>query len=181
MGEFTKLLKRVRFALIPGSMGRSAYIRKNKVFRSIGEHVFWQPRIIPADPHLISLHNNIAIASGVTFVTHDVMHWVFNEMDKTNEYQSHIGCIEVMDNVFIGGGVKILPGVRIGPDAIVAAGAVVTKDVPKGSIVGGCPARVIGSFDEITAKKLEEGKVYIGKTKEEKPEIAWKIFMERHN
>ena len=181
MNELKKLLKRIRFALIPGSKGRSAYIKKHKIFHNVGEHVFWQPRIIPADPHLISLHNNIAVASGASFVTHDVMHWVFNEIDKTKEYQSHIGCIEVMDNVFIGGGAKILPGVRIGPNAIVAAGAVVTKDVPEGAVVGGCPAKVIGSFDEIKAKKLNEGKMYLGKSAKEKTEIAWELFAEKHN
>lgn len=49
----------------------------------------------------------------------------------------------IEDDVWIGGRVTILPGVRIGHGAIIAAGAVVTKDVPKFAIVGGNPAKVI--------------------------------------
>lgn len=56
--------------------------------------------------------------------------------------------ITIGDDVWIGGGCTILPGVTIGNNVIVAAGAVVTKDVPDNSLVGGVPAKVI--------KKLED-------------------------
>ena len=56
--------------------------------------------------------------------------------------------IIVEDNVWIGGSATILPGVTIGKNAIVAAGAVVTKDVPANTIVGGNPAKVIRKIDE---------------------------------
>ena len=49
--------------------------------------------------------------------------------------------ISIGNNVWIGMGAKILPGVRIGDNAIVAAGAVVTKDVPADTTVMGVPAR----------------------------------------
>jgi acetyltransferase-like isoleucine patch superfamily enzyme len=52
--------------------------------------------------------------------------------------------VEIEDYVFIGPRVIILPGVKIGKGAVVAAGAVVTKDVSAGAIVGGVPAQVIG-------------------------------------
>ena len=51
--------------------------------------------------------------------------------------------IRVEKNVWIGSHVTILSGVTIGENAIVAAGAVVTKDVPAGTVVGGVPAKVI--------------------------------------
>lgn len=38
---------------------------------------------------------------------------------------------------------------KIGPNAVVAAGSVVTKDVPEGTVVAGCPARAIGSFETL--------------------------------
>ena len=55
--------------------------------------------------------------------------------------------IIIEDNVWIGVNSTILAGVRIGSGSIIAAGAVVTKDVPKNSIVGGIPAKIIRSRD----------------------------------
>jgi len=61
----------------------------------------------------------------------------------------------IEDDVWIGARVIILPGVRIGKGSIIGAGAVVTKDVEPYTIVGGVPARVIGSRKE---KAQEENK-----------------------
>lgn len=66
------------------------------------------------------------------------MHTVLdNVTGKSGKYQEHLGCIEIMDNVFIGSNVTILYGTKIGLNSVVAAGAVVNKDVPAGSIVWG--------------------------------------------
>ena len=61
-----------------------------------------------------------------------------------------------MDNVFIGSDVTILGNVRIGPNAIVAAGCLIDKDVPPDSIVGGIPAKVIGKFSDLFDKRKQE-------------------------
>ena len=45
-------------------------------------------------------------------------------------------------------------GVKIGPNAIVAANSVVTKDVPEGAVVGGNPAKIIGSYNDVAQKRL---------------------------
>ena len=55
--------------------------------------------------------------------------------------------IDIGDGVWIGAGVKILDGVSVGHDAILAAGSVVTQDVPAGAIVGGIPAKVLRQRD----------------------------------
>ena len=55
--------------------------------------------------------------------------------------------ITIGDNVWLGGGVIVLPGVSIGEDAVVGAGAVVTRAVPPGAVAVGNPARVIRSVD----------------------------------
>ncbi len=56
--------------------------------------------------------------------------------------------IRIGKNVWIGSNAAILPGVTIGDGAIVAAGAVVTRDVPENAIVGGVPAKVIRHLRE---------------------------------
>jgi acetyltransferase-like isoleucine patch superfamily enzyme len=54
-----------------------------------------------------------------------------------------VGHVHIKKNAWIGAGVTILPGVTVGENAIVAAGAVVSKDVPDNTIVGGIPAKLI--------------------------------------
>ena len=119
-------------------------------------------RKVPLYSNLIRFHNNIEVASNVSFITHDVTHCMLNKYaggGGTNiHYQEVIGCIEVMDNVFIGANATILSNVRIGPNAIIAAGSVVTKDVPPDSVVGGVPAKRICSFDEYLVKR--QAKLY---------------------
>ncbi len=53
------------------------------------------------------------------------------------------GAVIIKDNVWVGEGVAILSGVTIGENAIIATNAVVTKDVPANSVVGGIPAKII--------------------------------------
>lgn len=63
-----------------------------------------------------------------------------------------VGKVDIKDNVFIGWGAIIMPGVTIGPNAVVGAGSVVTADVAPGTVVGGVPARAIGTTDELVRK-----------------------------
>jgi acetyltransferase-like isoleucine patch superfamily enzyme len=54
-----------------------------------------------------------------------------------------VGHIHIKKNAWIGAGAIILPGVTVGENAVVAAGAVVSKDVPDDAVVGGIPAKTV--------------------------------------
>ena len=62
-------------------------------------------------------------------------------------YMAKAAPVRIGNDVWIGGNVTILPGVTIGNNVVVAAGAVVTKDVPDNSLVGGVPARIIREIE----------------------------------
>ena len=81
--------------------------------------------------------NHVDVASEVMIYNseHDV-----NDPDFKAKQES----VKIEDYVFIGPRVIILPGVRVGKGAVVAAGAVLTKNVPNNAIVGGVPAKIIG-------------------------------------
>jgi len=72
---------------------------------------------------------------------------------NAQKFKPLLGCIEIGDNVMIGAGSIILPDVRIGNNVIIAAGSIVSKDIPDNSVAGGIPAKVIGDFDKIVAKR----------------------------
>lgn len=140
------------------SKKRVDWLRKKKIYRSIGTNVTIMDRKIPLYANLIAIHNNVRIASNVTFITHDIIHFLLNNVPELEgkQYMENVGCIELMDNVFVGANSTILSGVRIGPNAIVAAGAVVTEDVPPNSVVGGVPAKMICSMEKfLNKRKLE--------------------------
>ena len=148
-------LKKIRIALILDSKKRTKYIIKHNIFGQVRDNFFFQPRIIPSDPKFVKFHNNVTVTSNVTFVTHDVFHDGLNRLGKGN-FKYLCKEIEVFDNVFIGCNTTILPGVKIGPNAVIAAGSVVTKDVKENTVVAGNPAKVIETFDEYLEKRKRD-------------------------
>lgn len=168
-------LTRLRIALMKSALTRTKYIVDHHIFAEVGNNFFFQPRIIPLNTEYIKFHNNVSVATNVTFVNHDVSQKVWNYLDPSHPCKKYYGCIEVMDNVFIGCNSVILPDVKIGPNAVIAAGSVVTKDVPPGSIVAGVPARVIGSFEELHSKRIMESETVDNYG----PEQCWKRFYDK--
>ena len=97
----------------------------------IGDHCFLDGRA----PLKIGSHTAIASQVLIYNSEHNVHDPYFAAIEEP---------VEIGDYVFIGARAIILPGVKIGKGAVVAAGAVVAKDVPEKTIVGGVPAREIG-------------------------------------
>lgn len=112
-----------------------------------------------SEPYLISIGRHVTIASQVTFITHDGGTWVFRDQAKYREVIKY-GRIVVHDNCFIGNGSSIMQGVSIGPNVVVAAHSVVTKDIPPNTVAGGVPARVLMSLKEYAEKSLEQSPAY---------------------
>jgi len=156
--NFWRLYHSFRLCLIPRAGARAEYIRKNNIFGSMGKNCIWQRRKIPLYPQLIHIHDNVHIASNVGFVTHDVTHRMLNNINVTSTQKGEVfferlGCIEIGDNVFVGAGTRILYNTRIGSNVVIAAGSVVTKDLPSGGVYAGTPARKISSFEEFVQKQ----------------------------
>lgn len=151
----------VKIALLLLSRGnsrkRAALLRKWGIFHSYGEGGLYQPLDLPSEPKLVSIGNNVSVAANVRFITHDVIQSMLRDMNNP-EYpmgknRFYMGKIEVLDNCVIGANTTILYNTKIGPNALVAAGSVVTRDVPEGAIVGGNPAKVIGSLSQLAKKR----------------------------
>lgn len=103
----------------------------------IGKNVFINFDCVILDLGGITIEDNVLIAPKVSLLSegHPV---------SPDERQSLVpGHIHIRKNAWIGAGATILPGVTVGENAVVAAGAVVSKDVPANTIVGGIPARHI--------------------------------------
>jgi len=103
------------------------------------------------EPFLIEIGNNVTITASVSFITHDGAAWLMRD-SKGRRYLYQR--IVIGNDVFIGLNSTIMPGVKIEDRVIIAAGSVVTKSIPSGVIVGGVPARIIGSFDAIEERML---------------------------
>ena len=137
----------------PGGDEWAAWLKRRGVLHAIGEHCSIQTNVIITDPAYTRLGNNVRL-TGCTLFGHDGS---VNMLNRAYELKlDRVGKIDIRDNVFVGHGAILLPGVTIGPNAIVAAGAVVNRDVPPGTIVAGAPARVVGEIDRLIERLREE-------------------------
>lgn len=109
----------------------------------VGDNFFANYNFIVLDGAKVTIGNNVFIAPNVALYT------ATHPLDKgrRNEGLEFAKPIIIEDDVWIGGGVQVCPGVRIGHGAVIGAGSVVTKDVPPNTVVAGNPAKVIKTID----------------------------------
>jgi acetyltransferase-like isoleucine patch superfamily enzyme len=88
-------------------------------------------------PELITIGDGVTISSRVIIATHDA-------------WRNVAAPVEIGNKAFVGIGAILMPGIRIGEYAVIAAGAVVTKSVESRTIVGGSPARVIRRLEDVS-------------------------------
>ena len=124
----------------PDGVEWASYLKRRNVLYAMGDHCSVQTNVTFTDPKYVRLGNNVRL-SGCILFGHD------GSVNMLNRAYGclidRVGKIDLRDNVFIGHGAIVLPGVTVGPNAIVAAGSVVNRDVPPNTIVGGVPARPV--------------------------------------
>lgn len=111
----------------------------------IGDHCFMDGRAP------LKIGNHVGIASQVL---------IYNDEHDINspDYGNSFGPVEIGDYVFIGPRAIILPNIKIGKGAVVAAGAIVTKDIPEFEIWGGVPAK------KISDRKIDNPNYRLGRS-----------------
>lgn len=131
---------------------KAEYLKKNNILYHQGKECYFSSTNFGTEPYLISLGDNVYVATGVTFITHDMGAILLNKICCDDCIHDMVGPISIGNNVFIGANSTILMNVNIGSNCIIGAGSVVTKDIPDNTVVAGVPARKINDFSNYVEK-----------------------------
>ena len=143
-----------------GSTGKNIFIEQPFICdygynMHVGENFYANHNFIALDCNTINIGNNVMIGPDVKIFA--AGHPVDSEVRISGlEFAQPI---TIGDNVWIGGGSIINPGVNIGNNVVVASGSVVTKDIPDNVIIGGNPAKVIREINEDDKKRFYKDKI----------------------
>jgi acetyltransferase-like isoleucine patch superfamily enzyme len=117
--------------------------RARQMGMKIGEGCRLYSLQVASEAELVELGNNVIVSGEVMFVTHDGA--VFTARDQFPDVNGHYGRIRIGDGCFLGMRAVIMPGVELGENCIVAAGAVVMDSFAPNSVVAGNPATFVCS------------------------------------
>lgn len=99
-------------------------------------------------PSFITIGNNVTFSANCSVLAHDA--GLANIMGLVR-----VGKVRIGNNVFIGLGSTILPGVEIGDNVIIGAGSIVSKSIPANNVAAGCPCRIVCSLEDYRKKIIE--------------------------
>ena len=151
------LLYKIQLKII----GYDNHILRNSILRRflghIGKDCFICTNNFGAEPEWIYIEDNVIVATGVKFINHDASCWNAYRHCGLNakKQMEKVGPIILRNNCFIGAYSILLPNITIGENSIVAAGAVVNRNIPSNQVWGGVPAHFIMTFDEYVDKMKE--------------------------
>lgn len=131
-----------------GSVGENPTVEPNLFVGfgfnvTVGDNFYANNNCNFMDPGKITFGDNVFVGPDCGFYTaHHPVGWKMR-----NEHYERALPITVGDNVWFGGGCRVLPGVTIGSNVVIGAGSVVTHDVPDNCVAAGNPCRVLRSLD----------------------------------
>lgn len=173
-----KYITMLNLYIRPDGNKKAKYLKKKKIFYRIGDNCYYHPRIIPTEPWLVSMGNNVVITANVSFITHAILAHTFSYLDNKGKYKTHFGSIKIDDNVFIGANSTIMYNTVIESNVIIAAGSVVHGHIPSGVVIAGNPAKVIGKFEDVMIKRESSE---IPSAKDGKDEIMKYFWGDEHD
>lgn len=114
----------------------------------IGNNFYSNHNLVILDGAKVLIGDNVCIAPNVGIYTagHQI------DVDRRVQGLEYAIPVTIGDNVWIGGGVTVIPGVNIGKNSVIAAGSVVIRDIPEGVVAAGNPCRVIRKITESDRK-----------------------------
>lgn len=107
----------------------------------VGKYVFINHCCEFMDRGGITIEDDVLIGPKVNLIT------INHPVDPSQRRSTKCSPIIIRKNVWLGAAVSVMPGVTIGENSVIAANAVVTKDVPPNTIAGGIPAKIIKEID----------------------------------
>jgi len=158
MGLFSRIKRYIELRIAHSNWHNYvAYLRRKGV--KIGENFYisggtHDKNIDLSRPSLITIGDNVSINKNFTLMTHDFVSGLFRI--KYYDFVPSSGRIVIGNNVRFGVNCTVLKGVTIGDNVFIAAGSIVTKDIPSNCIAGGCPCKPIVDLEIYYQKRKKD-------------------------
>lgn len=149
-GKLGELIRYILLSKLIKRCGRNVVIKKHVYLHDIKDMVIGDNVSIHEMCYLnglggLTIGNDVSIAHGASILT---TNHLWNDISTPIKYNEvELKKVVINNDVWVGCGARIMAGVTIGSRSVIAAGAVVTKDVDSSTVVGGCPAKIIKKIE----------------------------------